>query len=67
MKIIKNSDKKLVAEIDKKLKENKTKYGYAYCPNCKEKTDETICICKEFVECSQVGPCHCGKYVKVEV
>lgn len=67
MKIIKNKDTKLVEEIDKKLKENKKKYGYAYCPCSLVRNEDTICMCKEFVESTEPGPCHCGKYVKVEV
>lgn len=64
MKIVKSSDKELVEKIDNKLKENKEKYGYAYCPCSLVKNKDTICICKEFLEREEEGPCHCGKYIK---
>ena len=64
-----SEDKELVAEIDKKLKENKEKYGKAYCPCVlpsvyeSENGDDYICMCKEFKE-QESGECHCGKYIK---
>ena len=66
MKIIKSRDKKLVEEIDKKLEENKQKYGERYCPCALVRDKEHICMCKDFVENIQNGPCHCGKYIKIE-
>lgn len=35
-----------------------------YCPCTIEKTSETRCICKEFIEQEEPGECHCGRYVK---
>ncbi len=35
-----------------------------YCPCRLEKTQDTKCICKEFLEQDKNGPCHCGLYVK---
>ena len=59
MKIKLNTDKDLVMEIQKRLKEND-----GYCPCCVEKTEDTKCMCKEFRECLQEGQCHCGLYIK---
>lgn len=36
-----------------------------YCPCQLEKTDDTKCICKDFIENVSVGEkCHCGLYIK---
>ena len=71
MKVVINSDKEIVLEIRKKLKENKQKYGQPYCPCVLESShgENTICMCKEFRE--QIangitGECHCGLYVVVD-
>jgi ferredoxin-thioredoxin reductase catalytic subunit len=61
MKIMTNTDKELVADIRARLKEND-----GYCPCRLKKTEDTKCICKEFLEQDFEGPCHCGLYVKVE-
>ena len=61
MKIILNSDKKLVAEINAELKENG-----GYCPCVLEQTPDTKCMCKAFREQDYPGECHCGKFVKIE-
>lgn len=60
MKIIVNPDKELVDIIRKKLKENE-----GYCPCRLQKTKDTKCICKEFLE-QESGECHCGLYIKVK-
>lgn len=60
MKIKINSDKKLVEEIRRQLKENDN-----YCPCRLQKTPDTKCMCKEFRE-QEDGECHCGLYVKVK-
>ena len=60
MKIKVNSDKELVDIIRQKLKEND-----GYCPCRLHKTEETKCICKEFLEQSE-GECHCGLYIKIK-
>lgn len=62
MKITVNTDKELVEEIRKKLKENE-----GYCPCALEKTSDTKCMCKEFLERKESGPCHCGLYVKSNI
>jgi ferredoxin-thioredoxin reductase catalytic subunit len=61
MKITTNTDKELVADIRLKLKEND-----GYCPCRLKRTEDTKCICKEFLEQETEGPCHCGLYIKVE-
>lgn len=53
-----SEDKELVQEIRKKLKERN-----GYCPCKIEKTDDTKCMCKDFIE-QESGECHCGLYVK---
>ena len=35
-----------------------------YCPCAIQKTPDTKCICKEFME-QESGLCHCGRYEKV--
>ena len=62
MKIKISEDKKLVATIRAKLKENN-----GYCPCRLIKNEDTKCICKEFLEQIDTGSCHCGLYYKVEV
>lgn len=57
---IKLSDNaELVADIRARLKENG-----GYCPCRLLKTEDTKCMCKEFLEQDE-GECHCGLYIKV--
>lgn len=58
MRIRATKDEKLKAEIRKALEEND-----GYCPCRTERTPETKCMCKEFLE-QESGACHCGLYVK---
>lgn len=60
MKIVLSSDKELVVEIRKKLKEND-----GYCPCKVVKNEDTKCMCKEFRE-QETGECHCGLYIKIK-
>jgi ferredoxin-thioredoxin reductase catalytic subunit len=60
MKITVNTDKELVALIREKLKANG-----GYCPCRLTKSEDTKCICKEFLE-QKDGMCHCGLYIKAE-
>jgi ferredoxin-thioredoxin reductase catalytic subunit len=60
MKIKVNSDKEKVSQIRAKLWENG-----GYCPCKLEKTEDTKCMCREFIEQSS-GECHCGLYYKEE-
>lgn len=36
-----------------------------YCPCAIEKTPDTRCICKAFLE-QEEGLCHCGRYEKIK-
>ena len=45
--------------IKAKLKEND-----GYCPCSIVKDDDHKCMCKEFRDSKESGPCHCGLYVK---
>jgi ferredoxin-thioredoxin reductase catalytic subunit len=63
MKVVLNSDEKLVTEIREKLEEND-----GFCPCRLEKTDDTKCMCKEFreqIKRGELGECHCGLFVAI--
>ena len=53
-----SEDKELVQRIRQQLKENG-----GYCPCRLKKTEDTKCMCKEFLE-QESGECHCGLYYK---
>ena len=38
-----------------------------YCPCAVEQTEDTKCICSEFFETTDAGPCRCGLYIKQEL
>ena len=59
MKITTNPDKELVKTIREKLKAND-----GYCPCVLIKSDETKCMCKDFLEQTEEGYCHCQLYYK---
>lgn len=59
MKISLNHDKSIVEDVRKRLKEND-----GYCPCRLVKNKDTKCMCKEFVEQTTSGECHCGLYIK---
>lgn len=61
MKISVNPDKELVKEIRLALKNND-----GYCPCKRARSKDTKCMCKEFLE-QEIGPCHCGLYIKEEI
>lgn len=58
MRIHVTSDIGLRNKIRQALAEND-----GYCPCRLEKTEDTKCMCKEFIE-QEYGTCHCGLYVK---
>ena len=62
MRVKVNSDTELVTAIRTKLKEND-----GYCPCRIDKVPENKCMCKEFIEQTELGECHCGLYIKEEV
>lgn len=59
MKILLNPDKSIVEDVRRRLKEND-----GYCPCRLVKNKDTKCMCKEFVEQTTSGECHCGLYIK---
>lgn len=61
MRIRVTQDKELEREIREKLKET-----LGYCPCKVVRNEDTLCMCKEFLEQKELGECHCGLYVKVE-
>lgn len=61
MKIIKNPDKEFYEKITKAVKDNN-----GYCPCMIHKNQDTKCMCKDFREQTELGACHCGRYIKVE-
>lgn len=61
MKVKINDDAELVAKIRKQLADNN-----GYCPCKLVKNEDTLCMCKEFLE-QGLGECHCGLYIKTEV
>lgn len=61
MRIKVSDNKELVKEVRQKLKENSF-----HCPCKPIKNEDTICICKEFIEQKELGECHCGLYIKIE-
>lgn len=64
--MIKVTDNKEVKEtVLTGLKRNKDKYGKKYCPCSLVRTDDTVCMCKEFREMEE-GTCHCQLYVKTK-
>ena len=67
MQIKISNNKEQVERIDKLLKKNEEKYGKRYCPCSVVHDDEHVCPCVEFIESTELGDCHCGKYTKVEV
>jgi len=60
MKIVVSPDTEVVNLIRQGLKETG-----GYCPCRVEKTEENRCMCQEFLK-QDVGPCHCGLYIKTE-
>ena len=66
MKVVVNSNKEIVEEIDIGLNKNKELYSERYCPCSLIMNKDTICPCKAFREQTEIGYCHCGKYLKVE-
>ena len=58
MKIHVTNNVELRDQIRQALKDNG-----GYCPCRLEKTEDTKCMCKEFLE-KESGPCNCGLYVK---
>lgn len=62
MRIVLSDNKELVEKINMALAKND-----GYCPCVLARNEDTKCMCKDFINRQSVGPCHCGKYIKVEV
>lgn len=58
MRICVSNNNEIVESVRNKLKENG-----GFCPCKIEKTEDTKCMCKEFLE-QENGECHCGLYYK---
>lgn len=64
LKIIKNPDEEIVAEIKTRLKKT---HGNCPCVLPTAWSDDTKCPCKNFREQTTEGECHCGLYCKVSI
>ena len=53
------------ADIVKTVKEGLEAKG-GYCPCRVGKSEDIKCMCKEFRDQKEPGPCHCGRYEKYE-
>ena len=54
-----------IIEIDPSIADAVAETG-GYCPCAVKHTVDTLCQCKDFREQDVPGPCHCGRYEKVE-
>ena len=54
-----------VIEINPDFREAVVKNN-GYCPCLVERNEDTRCMCKDFREQKEPGPCHCGRFMKVE-
>lgn len=55
-----------VVEIDPGIRELVDLCG-GHCPCAIERTEDTLCPCKEFREQTEPGECRCGRFAKVVV
>lgn len=55
-----------IIEINPDIRDNVEDNG-GYCPCAIWRTLDTLCMCKDFREQTEAGPCHCGRFEKVEV
>ncbi len=63
MRITTNPDKEQVKKIRALLKET---HGYCPCVLPSQYSDDTKCMCKDFLENVEEGFCHCGLYKKIK-
>lgn len=54
-----------VIEINPDFRET-VRENDGYCPCLIERSEDTRCMCKDFREQKEPGPCHCGRFMKVE-
>lgn len=55
-----------IIEVNSRIRKAVRENG-GYCPCMIDKTPDTKCMCKDFREQQTPGPCHCGRFEKVEV
>lgn len=65
LKIIKNPDEKIFEQVTADVKACN---GQCPCFYPMDKDDKDFrCVCKNFRDQQEPGPCHCGRYIKIEV
>lgn len=60
LRIIQNPDKEKYNAISKAVVDND-----GFCPCSIIRSDDTLCLCKEFREQETEGECHCSRFIKV--
>lgn len=55
-----------IIEINPDIRDNVEANG-GFCPCAIWQTPDSKCMCKDFREQTEAGPCHCGRFEKVEV
>lgn len=53
-----------IIEVNPSIREN-VKASGGYCPCAIWQNPDTKCMCREFREQSEPGPCRCGRFEKV--
>lgn len=61
-KIVPNPDEKKYKEVSRMVELN-----CGYCPCLIERSEKTKCMCESFRHSYELGECHCGRFVRVEV
>ena len=54
-----------IIEVDPSIR-TLVEQNNGYCPCLVQKNEDTKCMCKDFREQTTPGPCHCGRFEKVE-
>lgn len=62
LRIIPNPNPEIFKQVTEKVIAND-----GYCPCLFEKNEDTKCMCKDFRDQETPGPCHCGRFMKVEI
>jgi hypothetical protein len=63
MRIVRYAEPEKAKKIQNKIKENG---GYCPCVLPSKRTEDHLCMCKNFLEAPAGTICHCGLYQKVE-
>lgn len=61
---VNDKEPKVVQKIKLALRERTLMYGKPYCPCSLQRTEDTVCPCKEFREDKNMQRCHCGLYIR---